>query len=182
MWSTNRAEWALVQYATAKLGVILVNINPAYRFAELEYALGQSGCRWVFSAQENRGSDFVEMVSQVRRKLPELERAVFFDTDEWAEVAAGDPSLRDQVRSAELDFDEPINIQYTSGTTGFPKGATLTHHNILNNGYFVALLLGYTERDRVCIPVPAVPLLRDGDGESRRYRPRLVHGVPGRVV
>ncbi len=154
MWSTNRAEWALVQYATAKLGVILVNINPAYRFAELEYALGQSGCRWVFSAQENRGSDFVEMVSQVRRKLPELERAVFFDTDEWAEVAAGDPSLRDQVRSAELDFDEPINIQYTSGTTGFPKGATLTHHNILNNGYFVALLLGYTERDRVCIPVP----------------------------
>jgi fatty-acyl-CoA synthase len=154
VWSTNRAEWALVQYATAKLGVILVNINPAYRISELEYALGQSGCRWVFSAQENRGSDFVEMVSQVRRKLPGLERAVFFDTDEWAEVAAGDPSRRDQVRSAELDFDEPINIQYTSGTTGFPKGATLTHHNILNNGYFVALLLGYTERDRVCIPVP----------------------------
>ncbi len=154
VWSTNRAEWALVQYATAKLGVILVNINPAYRVSELEYALGQSGCRWIFSTRESRGSDFVEMVAQVRPKLAELERAVFFDTDEWAEVAAGDPSRRDEVRSAELDFDEPINIQYTSGTTGFPKGATLTHHNILNNGYFVAMLLGYTERDRVCIPVP----------------------------
>ncbi len=154
VWSPNRAEWALVQYATAKLGVILVNVNPAYRVSELEYALGQSGCRWIFSAQESRGSDFVEMVSEARRKLPGLERAVFFDTDEWAEIAAGEPSRRDQVRSAELDFDEPINIQYTSGTTGFPKGATLTHHNILNNGYFVALLLGYTERDRVCIPVP----------------------------
>ncbi len=154
VWSTNRAEWALVQYATAKLGVILVNINPSYRVSELEYALGQSGCRWIFSTQETHGSDLVEMVSQVRPKLPELERAVFFDTDEWAEVAAGDRSRSDEVRSAELDFDEPINIQYTSGTTGFPKGATLTHHNILNNGYFVAMLLGYTERDRVCIPVP----------------------------
>jgi fatty-acyl-CoA synthase len=154
VWSTNRAEWALVQYATAKLGVILVNINPAYRVSELEYALGQSGCRWIFSAQGSRGSDFVEMVAHVRPNLPGLERAVFFDTEEWAEVAAGDPSRRDEVRGAELDFDEPINIQYTSGTTGFPKGATLTHHNILNNGYFVALLLGYTERDRVCIPVP----------------------------
>jgi fatty-acyl-CoA synthase len=154
VWSTNRAEWALVQYATAKLGVILVNINPAYRVSELEYALGQSGCRWIFCVQESRGADFMEMVAQVRPKLPELERAVFFDTDEWGEVATGDPSRRDEVRSVELDFDEPINIQYTSGTTGFPKGATLTHHNILNNGYFVALLLGYTERDRVCIPVP----------------------------
>ena len=87
VWSTNRAEWALVQYATAKLGVILVNINPAYRVSELEYALGQSGCRWIFSTRESRGSDFVEMVAQVRPKLAELERAVFFDTDEWAEVA-----------------------------------------------------------------------------------------------
>jgi fatty-acyl-CoA synthase len=156
VWSTNCAEWALVQYATAKLGVILVNINPSYRLSELEYALGQSGCRWVMAIRESHGSDFVEMVDQVRPRLAGLERAVFFGTPEWEELAAGDPSHRDGVRTAmdELDFDEPINIQYTSGTTGFPKGATLTHHNILNNGHFVGSLLGYTERDRVCVPVP----------------------------
>jgi fatty-acyl-CoA synthase len=156
VWSTNCAEWALVQYATAKLGVILVNINPSYRVSELEYALGQSGCRWVMAIRETRGSDFVEMVQQVRPRLAGLERAVFFGTPEWDELAAGDQSQRDSVRAGmdELDFDEPINIQYTSGTTGFPKGATLTHHNILNNGHFVGHLLGYTERDRVCVPVP----------------------------
>jgi fatty-acyl-CoA synthase len=156
VWSTNCAEWALVQYATAKLGVILVNINPSYRLSELEYALGQSGCRWVLAIPETRGSDFVEMVAQVRPRLADLERAVFFRTPEWDELAAGDQSQRDAVRAGmdELDFDEPINIQYTSGTTGFPKGATLTHHNILNNGHFVGSLLGYTERDRVCVPVP----------------------------
>jgi fatty-acyl-CoA synthase len=156
VWSTNCAEWALVQYATAKLGVILVNINPSYRLSELEYALGQSGCRWVMAIRESHGSDFVEMVDQVRPRLAGLERAVFFGTPEWEELAAGDPSHRDGVRAGmdELDFDEPINIQYTSGTTGFPKGATLTHHNILNNGHFVGSLLGYTERDRVCVPVP----------------------------
>jgi fatty-acyl-CoA synthase len=155
VWSPNRTEWALTQYATAKLGVILVNINPAYRVSELEYALGQSGCRWILAAPECRGSDFVEMVGKVRPHLETLERAVFFGTPDWEELAAGGASA-DQVRAAmdELDFDEPINIQYTSGTTGFPKGATLTHHNILNNGYFVGELLGYTEHDRVCIPVP----------------------------
>ena len=156
VWSTNCAEWALVQYATAKLGVILVNINPSYRVSELEYALGQSGCRWVMAIRETRGADFVEMVAQVRPRLSGLERAVFFGTPEWDELAAGDQSRRDAVRAGmdELDFDEPINIQYTSGTTGFPKGATLTHHNILNNGHFVGALLGYSERDRVCVPVP----------------------------
>jgi fatty-acyl-CoA synthase len=156
VWSTNRAEWVLVQYATAKLGVILVNVNPAYRVSELEYALGQSGCRWIVAAPESRGSDFVEMVARVQPRLSGLERAIFFGTDEWEHLAAGDPSRREEVRAQgeELDFDEPINIQYTSGTTGFPKGATLTHHNILNNGYFVGLLLDYSERDRVCIPVP----------------------------
>ncbi|MBV9466148.1 MAG: AMP-binding protein [Solirubrobacterales bacterium] len=155
VWAPNRAEWALVQYATAKLGLILVNINPAYRRSELEYALGQSGCRWLFAAQECKGSDFVEMVDGVRGSLPGLERAVFFDTPEWDEVAAGGASP-EQVRAAmdELDFDDPINIQYTSGTTGFPKGATLSHHNILNNGFFIGELLAYTERDRVCVPVP----------------------------
>jgi fatty-acyl-CoA synthase len=156
VWSTNCAEWALVQYATAKLGVILVNINPSYRVSELEYALGQSGCRWVMAIRETRGSDFAEMVAQVRPRLSGLERAVFFGTPEWDELAAGDQSQRDRVHAGmdELDFDEPINIQYTSGTTGFPKGATLTHHNILNNGHFVGSLLGYSERDRVCVPVP----------------------------
>jgi fatty-acyl-CoA synthase len=155
VWSPNRAEWTLTQYATAKLGIVLVNINPSYRATELEYALGQSGCRWIFAAQELRGTSFVDMVAQVRPQLGELERAVFFDTDDWEELAATSLSadaIRD--RMDELDFDDPINIQYTSGTTGFPKGATLSHHNILNNGFFIGELLGYTERDRICIPVP----------------------------
>jgi fatty-acyl-CoA synthase len=155
VWGPNRAEWALVQYATAKLGVILVNINPAYRTSELEYVLAQSGCRMLFAAQGVRGSDFVSMVDQVRPNLDQLARAVFFDTDEWFEIAARGASP-EAVRAAgeALDFDDPINIQYTSGTTGFPKGATLSHHNILNNGHLLARLLAYTERDRVCVPVP----------------------------
>jgi len=155
VWSPNRAEWVLTQYATAKLGVILVNINPAYRLHELEFALRHSGCRWLVAAQECKGSDFVAMTDQVRGALPELERAVFFGTPEWEELAGAGPNPGElRARMAELDFDDPINIQYTSGTTGFPKGATLSHHNILNNGYFVAGMLLYTEADRVCIPVP----------------------------
>ena len=155
VWSPNRAEWALVQYATAKAGVILVNINPAYRLNELQYALGQSGCRMVVAAQRLKGSDYVEMVARVRPELPALERAIFFDTADWEELASGAGFTGDlRALGDELDFDDPINIQYTSGTTGFPKGATLTHHNILNNGYSVGAMLNYTERDRVCIPVP----------------------------
>jgi fatty-acyl-CoA synthase len=155
VWSPNRAEWPLVQYATAKLGVILVNINPSYRASELEYVLRQSGARWIFASPECKGSDFVEMVASVRDALPALERAVFFGTPEWEELSAGGTSV-DEVQAAmdELDFDDPINIQYTSGTTGFPKGATLSHHNILNNGRFVAGMLNFTEADRVCLPVP----------------------------
>jgi fatty-acyl-CoA synthase len=155
VWGPNRAEWALVQYATAKLGVILVNVNPAYRTSELEYALGQSGCRYLFAAREVKGSDFVAMVDQVRPNLPALERAIFFETSDWEEISSG-PAAADELHAIgrRLDFDDPINIQYTSGTTGFPKGATLSHHNILNNGHFTARLLAYTERDRVCVPVP----------------------------
>jgi fatty-acyl-CoA synthase len=155
VWSPNRAEWALIQYATARAGVILVNINPAYRTSELEYALAQSGCRWIFATRQLKDADFVAMVDHVRPRLPALERAIFFDTPDWEEVASGAGFTGDlHAHAHELDFDDPINIQYTSGTTGFPKGATLTHHNILNNGYFVGLTLEYSERDRVCIPVP----------------------------
>jgi fatty-acyl-CoA synthase len=155
VWGPNRSEWALVQYATAKLGVILVNINPAYRTSELEYALGQSGCRFLFAAREVKGSDFAAMADHVRPNLRGLERAVFFETPAWDQMASGGAPA-DDVRAGlrELDSDDPVNIQYTSGTTGFPKGATLTHHNILNNARTLALLLRYTELDRVCIPNP----------------------------
>jgi fatty-acyl-CoA synthase len=154
VWGPNRAEWALVQYATAMLGVILVNINPAYRTSELEYALGQSGCRHLFSAAECRGSDFVAMVEHVTPALDALERTIFFGTDAWEEIASAASVPAVAALTAELDCDDPINIQYTSGTTGFPKGATLSHHNILNNARFTARLLGYDEDDRVCVPVP----------------------------
>jgi fatty-acyl-CoA synthase len=150
VWGPNRYEWVLTQYATAKLGLILVNINPAYRTSELQYALGQSGCRWLLATPELKGSDFAAMVDEVRSELPALERAVFFGTTEWDELANAEVTSL----PTDLDFDDPINIQYTSGTTGFPKGATLTHHNILNNGHFIGELLSYSERDRVCIPVP----------------------------
>jgi fatty-acyl-CoA synthase len=156
IWSPNCAEWALVQYATAKLGVILVNINPAYRTSELEYALRQSGCRMLVAATAFKTSDYVAMVDEVKPGLPELERVVFIGRD-WDEfIAAGESVSPGDVaeRQAATQFDDPINIQYTSGTTGFPKGATLSHHNILNNGYFVGLGCGYSEQDRVCIPVP----------------------------
>ena len=157
IWSPNRAEWALVQYATAKVGVILVNINPAYRTHELAYVLRQSGCRMLLAAPAFKTSDYVAMVDEVRHELPELERAVFFGTPAWEELlAAGTDTPADALtaRSARLDFSDPINIQYTSGTTGFPKGATLSHHNILNNGFFVGEGCGVTEEDLICVPVP----------------------------
>jgi fatty-acyl-CoA synthase len=157
IWSPNYLEWAMVQYATAKIGVILVNINPAYRTHELTYALAQAGCRVLIAAPSFKTSDYSDMVASVRSQLPQLERAVFFWTDEWhslREQASGTGIDRLRAASASLRHDDPINIQYTSGTTGFPKGATLSHHNILNNGYFVAEGLRYTEHDTVCVPVP----------------------------
>jgi fatty-acyl-CoA synthase len=157
IWSPNCAEWTLVQYATAKLGVILVNINPAYRTSELEYALRQSGCRMLIAAPAFKTSDYRAMVAEVRGGLDALEQVVFLDGEDWEALLAGAAAVgEDEVRarSASLDASDPINIQYTSGTTGFPKGATLTHRNILNNGFFVGEGVHYTEADRVCIPVP----------------------------
>ncbi len=157
IWSPNCAEWALVQYATAKLGVILVNINPAYRTHEVQFVLAQSGCKVLVAATEFKTSSYVAMVADVRPNLPDLEQVVFLGTVDWDELLADSSrsSLTElRNRMATLSFDDPINIQYTSGTTGFPKGATLSHHNILNNGYFVAKGCGYTDQDRVCIPVP----------------------------
>ncbi len=157
VWSPNYAEWALTQYATAKIGVILVNINPAYRVHELAYVLNQSGCKLLVAAPSFKTSDYRAMVAEVRPDIPALEAAIFFFSPEWdALVASGDSVTSEelQARGATLQCDDAINIQYTSGTTGFPKGATLSHHNILNNGYFVGEGLKYTENDRVCIPVP----------------------------
>jgi fatty-acyl-CoA synthase len=151
IWSPNRAEWVLVQYATAKAGIVLVNINPAYRTSELEYVLRQSGCRWLIAAPAFKTSDYAAMIESVRGDLPALERVVLLGSPEWEALAAG---TGEDVELPDCQFDDPINIQYTSGTTGFPKGATLSHSNILNNGYFVAEGCRYTEQDRVCIPVP----------------------------
>ena len=157
LWAPNCPEWTLVQFATAKIGAILVNINPAYRTHELAYALEQSGCRLLVSATEFKTSNYVEMVGTVAGQATELEQAIFIGSPEWQELfdrgrQAGTDGVR--ARSAQLAFGDAINIQYTSGTTGFPKGATLSHHNILNNAFFVGELCLYTEEDRICIPVP----------------------------
>jgi fatty-acyl-CoA synthase len=157
IWSPNSVEWTLVQYATAKLGAILVNVNPAYRLSELEYALRQSGCRMLVAASAFKTSDYRAMIDEVRPSLPELERLVLLDSPDWDELVAGAGQVSGEELRARADGlapDDPINIQYTSGTTGFPKGATLTHRNILNNGYFVGEACRYTEEDRICIPVP----------------------------
>jgi fatty-acyl-CoA synthase len=157
IWSPNCAEWVAVQYGTAFMGAVLVNVNPAYRTSELEYVLNQSGVSLLVSAVVHRTSDYRAMVEEVAERVPALRQVVYIGDPSWDRFeAAGDSIPEAQLLDAEaaLSFDEPINIQYTSGTTGFPKGATLSHHNILNNGFFVGELLGYTPADRVCLPVP----------------------------
>ena len=159
IWSPNCAEWVLLQYATAKAGIVLVNINPAYRSHELAYALRQSAVKHLVSATTFKTSDYRAMVEEVRDGLDGLEQVTYLGSPEWdALMAAGllPPGVPDPLaeRAAGLSFDDPINIQYTSGTTGFPKGATLSHHNILNNGLFIGEGCRYTQADRVCIPVP----------------------------
>jgi len=156
IWSANRHEWVVVQYATARLGAILVTINPAYQAPELEYVLNQAGVSVLIHSSGCRQGDYLAMVAAVRPRCPDLRHILHLESN-WADLLArGDkvPLADLEKREAGLQFDDPINIQYTSGTTGFPKGATLTHQNILNNGYVTGLGLGYTEMDRVCIPVP----------------------------
>jgi len=161
IWAPNCAEWVLLQYATAKAGIILVTINPAYRSHELSYALRQSGVRVLVSAERFKTSDYRAMIDEVRPGLDKLADVIFLGTPQWdALFEAGRGVLADgdgdplAEREAGLSADDPINIQYTSGTTGFPKGATLSHHNILNNAFFIGEGCRYTERDRVCVPVP----------------------------
>jgi len=155
IWAPNCPEWTLTQYATAEVGVVLVTVNPAYRVHELEYVLNQAGIRMLVAASAFKTSDYEAMIAEVAPRCPALSDIVIIGGDRWHELADGpadDAAVA--VVAAGLDPSDPINLQYTSGTTGFPKGATLSHTNILNNGYFVGELCGYTEADRVCIPVP----------------------------
>ncbi|MEA2690559.1 MAG: fatty-acyl-CoA synthase [Candidatus Eremiobacteraeota bacterium] len=164
IWSPNSLEWVLVQYASAKIGAVLVNVNPAYRLSELEYALRQSGVSTLIVLDRYKTSEYLAMVREVRGSLPALREVVIIGESEpddgetgWDDYVACAGEVDETAlaeRKARCQFDEPINIQYTSGTTGFPKGATLSHHNILNNGFFIGEGCRYTNADRVCVPVP----------------------------
>ena len=184
IWAPNCAEWVFVQFGTAKLGAIMVNINPAYRTHELAYVLKQAGISVLVSATTFRTSDYRAMVEEVRGDCPDLRQVIFLGDAEWTELMdtgrAGDQEKL-AAREAELSADDPINIQYTSGTTGFPKGATLTHHNLLNNGFFVGEGCGYTEADRVCIPVPYYHCFGMGMGNlgSTSHGATMIIPAPG---
>ncbi|MFJ9038150.1 AMP-binding protein [Streptomyces sp. NPDC102406] len=157
IWAVNCPEWVLVQYATARIGAIMVNINPAYRAHELAYALRQSGVSVLISSPGHKGTDYRALVRQVSGQCPRLRERVFIGEQSWDALLASASRVEPRQladREAELSCDDPVNIQYTSGTTGFPKGATLSHHNILNNGFWVGATVGYSEHDRICVPVP----------------------------
>jgi fatty-acyl-CoA synthase len=156
IWAPNRYEWVLVQFATPLVGAIMVNINPAYKASALKYALEQSRINLLIASHYFRKTDYVEILNHVRPDCKYPHRTIIMEKD-WAKFIEAGKKVSDEAlkeRAATLQFDDPINIQYTSGTTGYPKGATLTHHNILNNGFFIGERLKYTEKDRVCIPVP----------------------------
>jgi fatty-acyl-CoA synthase len=156
IWSPNRFEWVVTQYAAARVGAILVNVNPAYKARELEYALSQSGVRMLLHARGFRTTDYREILGAVRSRVSALEQ-VFVVDDDWEKLLSSSAGAKVEAlaeRERSLSFDDPINIQYTSGTTGAPKGATLSHHNILNNGYLIGEIMAYTEKDRIAVPVP----------------------------
>jgi fatty-acyl-CoA synthase len=156
IWSPNRYEWVVLQFAAARVGAILVNVNPAYKVAELEYALRQSGISLLVLARRFRQTDYVAMLAAVRDHCPELREALVLE-DDWTRLLADGDQVDDAalaLREASLEFDDAVNIQYTSGTTGAPKGATLSHHNVLNNAFFGAEQVRLTEHDRLCAPVP----------------------------
>lgn len=156
IWSPNRYEWVLVEYATARIGAILVNINPAYRTSELAYVLKQSDASILISALAFKGNDYKAIIEESKGFCENLAEVIFFDKD-WEGFLSKANTISDEILEMvenSIQFDDPVNIQYTSGTTGFPKGVTLSHYNLLNNGYFIGKRLGYTVKDKVCIPVP----------------------------
>jgi fatty-acyl-CoA synthase len=166
IWAPNRFEWVVVQYAAARIGAILVNINPADNASELEFVLNHSGTSLLLLARAFRGSNYALMLAQVREQCAQLRESIVLD-DDWQQLLSeGERTSPDDLAALEalLQFDDPISVQYTSGTTGFPKGATLSHHSILNNGFFVGEALRYSEHDRVCIPSALLSRVRHGAG------------------